>query len=76
MDSIVVQVSELKRLAGALVRDKMDYVRLMLLDEDAVEGMPPAAAIVGLSMRKPFELVDYDALEGVPAMDYDFQSVT
>lgn len=72
MNSIVVRVSELKRLMGALVQDKMDYVQVTLLEGDAVEGMPPAAAFSALRSRKPFEVVEYDELDSVPETEAGF----
>ena len=45
---------------------------LMLLEGDAVEGIPPAVAIVSLSTGTPFELIDYDALEVVLAAESGF----
>ena len=72
MDTIVLRVSELKRLAGALARDRMDYVQVILLDGDAGEGSPPSAAFTGLRADRPFELVDFDELEGVPKAEACF----
>ncbi len=72
MDSIVVRVSELKRLVGVLVRDKMDYVQVTLLEGDVIEGMLPAAAFSALRARKPFEVVKYDELDGVPETEARF----
>ena len=72
MDSIVLRVSELKRLAGELTRERMNYVQVMLMEGDAGEALPPSAAFTGLRMDRPFELVDFDELDGVPQSEASF----
>lgn len=72
MGAIVLRVSELKRLAGALAKDGMDYVQVALLEGDVGEGLPPSAAFTGLRAVRPFEMADYDELEGVPTREADF----
>ena len=73
MDSIVVRVSELKRLTGELVKERMDYVQVTLLEGDAGEELPPSAAFTGLRMNTPFESVDFDELDGVPEAEASFE---
>jgi hypothetical protein len=65
MDSIVLRVPELKRLAATLVRDKIDFVQILLTGDNG-DGLPPSAAFTGLRADAPEELVDYDEVEGVP----------
>jgi len=72
MDSIVLRVSELKRVAAALAKDRMDYVQLVLLEGDAGDAIPPCATFTGLRISQPFELIEYDELEGVPETEADF----
>ena len=73
MDAIVLRVSELKRLAGELARERMDYVQVMLLEGDAVEALPPSAAFTGVRADRPFELVDFDELDGVLDAEASFE---
>ena len=72
MGSIVLRVSELKKLASELVKDGMQYVQVALLEGDAGEGLPPSAAFTGLRADRPFELIDYDELDGVPQTEANF----
>ena len=74
MDSIVLRVSELKRLVASLVRDKIDYVQVSLVDGDSVGGdtLPPSAAFAGMRAGAEYELIDYDELEAVPATEAAF----
>jgi len=72
MDSIVLRVSELKKVAAFMAKDRMDYVQLMLLCGDAGEELPPCATFTGLRANQPFELVEYDELDGVPAAEANF----
>lgn len=65
MDSIVLRVSELKRLAGELARERMDFVQVMLMEGDAGEALLLSAAFTGMRTDRPFELVDFDELDGV-----------
>jgi hypothetical protein len=73
MDSIVLRVSELKKLAGELSKDGMQYVQVALLEGDVGEGLPPSAAITGLRSDRPFELINYDELDGVPETEANFE---
>ena len=72
MDSIVLRVSELKKLVSELVKDGMQYVKVALLEGDAGEALPPSAAFTGLRADRPFELVDFDELDGVPETEASF----
>ena len=72
MDSIVLRVSELKRLVGELAKERMDFVQVTLMEGDAGEGLPPSAAFTGLRADRPFELVDFDDLDGVPEAEASF----
>jgi hypothetical protein len=72
MESIVLRVSELKRLAGELAKERMDYVQVTLLEGDAGEALPPSAAFTGMRTNRPFELVDFDELDGVPEAEASF----
>jgi len=76
MDSIVLHVPELKRLAALLSKDKVDYVQIMLLDAEPSGGAPPSAAFTGLRAACPWELVDYGELEGVPQEEASFNSLS
>ena len=74
MDSIVLRVPELKRLVAALVRDKIDYVQVSLVEGDSVGGdtLPPSAAFAGIRAGAEYEMIDYDELEAVPATEAAF----
>ena len=72
MDSIVLRVSELKRLVRELARERMDYVQVMLLEGDAGEELPPSAMFTGLRTDRPFELVYFDELDGVTEAEASF----
>ncbi|MEA5145642.1 MAG: hypothetical protein VB041_06380 [Candidatus Limiplasma sp.] len=72
MGSIVLRVSELKRLAGELARERMDYVQVTLLEGDAGDALPPSATFTGLRADRPFELVDFDTLEGATEAEANF----
>ena len=74
MDSIVLRVPELKRLVAALVRDKIDFVQVSLVEgNDAGEDMPPpSAAFMGMRAGAEYELIDYDELEAVPEAEANF----
>jgi hypothetical protein len=72
MDTIVLRVSELKKLAAELVKDGMQYVQVALMEGDVGEGLPPSAAFSAMRADRPFELVDYDELDGVPETEASF----
>lgn len=71
MGSIVLRVSELKKLVGMLSKDHMDFVKITLLDGDAGEELQPSAAFTGVRSACPWELVDYDEIEAAPS-EVDF----
>jgi hypothetical protein len=75
MDSIVLRVSEMKRLVAALARDKIDYVQVSLNEGDTTgrDALPPSAAFMGLRAGARYELIDYDELEAVPVAEADFK---
>ena len=73
MDSIVLRVSELRKLAGELARERMDFVQVTLMEGDAGEALPPSAAFTGLRVDRPFELVDFDELDGVLEAEASFE---
>ena len=74
MDSIVLRVPELKKLAALLVRDKIDYVQVSLVEGDVAgsDTLPPSAAFAGMRAGAEYELIDYDELEAVPATEAAF----
>lgn len=72
MDSIVLRVSELKKVAVTIAKDHMSYVQLMLLDGDVDNAIPPSVSFTAFRADLTFELVEYDELDGVPEADAGF----
>ena len=66
MDEIVVKVSELCKIAEQLKENKMQYVRLVLLE--AEPDMPASIAVSAIESEDSDCIVDYD---GVEAVDVD-----
>lgn len=63
MDEIVVKVSDLCKIAEQLKEDKMQYVRLMLLE--AEPDMPASIAVSAIENENSDCIVDYDGIEAV-----------
>ncbi len=63
MDEIVVKVSDLCKIAEQLKEDKMQYVRLALLEADA--DMPASIAVSAIESEDSDCIVDYDGIEAV-----------
>lgn len=71
--SITVKVSDLCKIADQLKADKMDTVRIMILEEDLEDGveyeeddlLPPALAFTGYTKDSPDFGIDYEEIESV-----------
>lgn len=63
MDEIVVKVSDLCKIAEQLKQDKMQYVRLMLLE--AEPDMSASIAVSAIESEASDCIVDYDGIEAV-----------
>lgn len=63
MDEIVVKVSDLCEIAEQLKEDKMQYVRLVLLE--AEPDVPASIAVSAIENEDSDSIVDYDGIEAV-----------
>ncbi len=63
MDEIVVKVSDLCEIAEQLKEDKMQYVRLVLLQ--AEPDVPASIAVSAIENEDSDSIVDYDGIEAI-----------
>lgn len=63
MDEIVVKVSDLCEIAEQLKEDKMQYVRLVLLEAEL--DVPASIAVSAIENEDSDCIVDYDGIEAV-----------
>ena len=72
MDSIVIKVSDLYSLAKQLKDDKMEYVHLLLLEEDCDdnERIPPSIAVTATKGKDSLYDFDYDGIQAVEDVSF------
>ena len=69
MDEIVIKVSDLLNLATQLKSDKMQYVKLTLMEGDSCssdDSVPPCMCASAVKSIKSERAVDYDAIDAAP----------
>lgn len=67
MDFIVVRVSDLYEKVKLLKDDNMQYVKLLILDSDDMEGdvLPPAVTFTAIKDANDLSSIDYEDIEAV-----------
>lgn len=69
MDEIVIKVSDLLNLSAQLKTDKMQYIKLTLLEGDncsSDDSVPPCMCVSAIKSIKSERAVDYDAIDAAP----------